>query len=77
MTDDEMHFGADTWVYCKQHLRPHVTGWCTVSPDEKIKLAATTRDEAVAEAKRMGLRIFSEEFDTRLANAAKARRERA
>lgn len=26
------------WVYCAQHLRPHESGWCTVSLRDKVGL---------------------------------------
>lgn len=61
-TEDEKEFGADRWVYCKQHLRPHVTGWCTVSNKDKIALNAKTRDEAYAEARIRGLKIYDDEM---------------
>jgi hypothetical protein len=62
MTEDSLlksgdsHLGA--WVYCKQHLRPHSTGWCTVHADEKIPLDAKTREEAYEETIARGLHIF-------------------
>ena len=33
---DDKVFGD--WVYCRQHVRPHSTGWCTVSNHDKIGL---------------------------------------
>lgn len=48
------HMGL--WVYCKQHCRPHSTGWCTVSPEDKVPLKAQTQAEAYIEAKEMGHR---------------------
>jgi len=47
------HMGA--FVYCKQHCRPHSTGWCTVDAADKVPLKATTRQDAYAEAVRLGL----------------------
>jgi hypothetical protein len=26
------------WVYCRQHRRPHTTGWCTVGLWDKLGL---------------------------------------
>ena len=45
-TEDEIAFGRNAWLYCGQHLRPHMTGWCTVSTRNKIKLEAKTLEEA-------------------------------
>lgn len=52
------HMGR--FVYCKQHVGPHSTGWCTVSASDKIPLQADNREEAYAEAKAMGLDIYGE-----------------
>lgn len=49
-------FGA--WVYCKSHVGPHETGWCSVGLDNKIALKATNRQDAMAESWAMGFRIF-------------------
>lgn len=43
------------FVYCKSHLRVHETGWCGVGNNRKIPLLATTYDEAVTEARDLGL----------------------
>ena len=59
-TEDEKAFGKDRWVYCKQHLRPHGTGWCTVSPRDKILLDAKDREAAYAEFRSKGWDIFGE-----------------
>lgn len=58
-TDDEVTFGPDTWVYCAQHLRPHLTGWCTVHVDQKTPLEAKTQDQAFAECVQRGLKLYS------------------
>lgn len=60
MTEDEITFGAERYVYCKQHMRPHGTGWCTVSPDNKVLLDATERDAAYEEARAKGFKIYEE-----------------
>ncbi len=57
-TEDEKKFGRDQWVYCGQHLRPHLTGWCTVHNDDKKALLARTLDEAYAECQTLGLKIY-------------------
>ena len=59
--DDSKEFGPDAWVYCKSHVRPHSTGWCTVPSTEKIKLEAKTRKGAHEECRARGLRVF--EYD--------------
>lgn len=56
-TEDLKTFG-DCYVYCKQHLNPHKTGWCTVSVDEKIKLNAKDLKEAFDECKKLGYELF-------------------
>ena len=38
MTEDEKAFGQDQWVYCKAHLKPHLTGWCKVGDYDKVGL---------------------------------------
>ena len=53
-TEDEIAFGRKVWVYCDQHLRPHMTGWCTVGKRSKTKLDATTESEAYSECMRRG-----------------------
>lgn len=46
------------FVYCRPHVSPHSTGWCSVDIRDKIPLAAKTSDEAVAEVKKFGWPIF-------------------
>lgn len=55
---DQEVFGDDRWVYCRSHVRPHRTGWCTVHPDDKVLLEATTAEEARKECERKGLKIL-------------------
>jgi hypothetical protein len=57
-TEDEIAFGRKVWVYCDQHMRPHMTGWCTVSNRNKIKLAATTQNGAYEECKERGFELY-------------------
>lgn len=47
------HLGK--FVYCQQHLRVHATGWCTVSERDKVPLHGDTIQEAVRQAKDLGL----------------------
>ena len=60
-TEDEIKFGSGRYVYCKSHLRPHTTGWCTVNPEDKILLDATDRDGAYSEVRAKGWKIYGEE----------------
>lgn len=53
-TEDEEVFGFDRWVYCKQHGRPHMTGWCTAPASEKILLEARNEVMARLECKEKG-----------------------
>lgn len=46
------------FVYCSQHLRPHGTGWCTVSAKDKIPLKGETLNEAYEDAKEKGLKVL-------------------
>lgn len=55
--EDEI-FGKDVIVYCKQHLRPHHTGWCTVRNDQKVPLDAKSIEDAYAECRVRGFVIF-------------------
>lgn len=53
------------WVYCRQHLRPHETGWCTVSNDDKLGLGIEgktidSQRKAYAKCRRMELPIYGE-----------------
>lgn len=51
------HLGA--WIYCKQHLRPHTTGWCTVDPSDKIPLDSTNWEDALKECVTKGFKIYN------------------
>jgi len=53
-------FGADTIVYCKSHMCAHHTGWCTVSPDDKIALSATDLDSAREECRIRDFELFED-----------------
>jgi predicted RNA-binding protein with PUA-like domain len=58
MTEDEIGFGRKQWIYCSQHMAPHLTGWCTVSNRNKTKLDAQNRKDAYNECKRSGLKLY-------------------
>lgn len=59
-TEDVKAFGADVWIYCRQHLRPHQTGWCTVHVDQKVPLEVTSMEAAYAECRRRKFTIYSD-----------------
>lgn len=59
-TEDERHFGPEAYVYCKSHLRPHTTGWCTVSVGFKVALKAKSYEDACKEARQMGFEIYGD-----------------
>lgn len=61
--EDVKAFGRDEWVYCYEHLRPHLTGWCTVACSRKVGLGVHGRTQeaekaAYAKVERLGLKIF-------------------
>lgn len=60
LTDDVKEWG-DAWVYCKSHLRPHKTGWCTVGVEKKVCLGDSTMDRegAINKCREFGLEIYS------------------
>ncbi|MFM7009089.1 MAG: hypothetical protein ACKO0Z_07105 [Betaproteobacteria bacterium] len=57
-TEDAEVFGESVWVYCKSHLRPHDTGWCTVPASDKIALEAKTYADAVEECNERGFELY-------------------
>lgn len=59
-TEDVVAFGKDAWVYCAQHMKPHQTGWCTISPRDKIGLGVDTADAAYAKCRAWKFPIFGE-----------------
>jgi hypothetical protein len=60
-TEDETVFGADAWVYCSQHVKPHQTGWCSVSVRDKIGLGVDNAQAAYEKCRAFGLKIYGEE----------------
>lgn len=58
--EDAKVFGEGRYVYCNQHMHPHTTGWCTVSPRNKTLLEATERDAAYAECRAKGFELYGE-----------------
>jgi hypothetical protein len=67
MSNDEKTFGSDQWIYCAQHRRAHLTGWCTVGVEDKVGLGiplSAGRNESARAAsqkcRRLGLPLFEE-----------------
>lgn len=58
LTTDEQYFGRAVWIYCNQHLRPHLTGWCTVSNRNKTKLDAMSSEAAYEECAAKDMKIY-------------------
>lgn len=55
---DVAAFGRGAWVYCRQHVKPHPTGWCSVGVYDKIGLGVSTAKEAYAKCEEWDLKIF-------------------
>lgn len=58
--EDAEFFGEDTWIYCDQHMRPHTTGWCTVSLRNKTALNSKTYEDAVIECRAKNFELYSD-----------------
>ena len=58
MTEDMKAFGGDRWVYCRSHMNPHMTGWCSVRVADKVLLDATNREDAIKECQEKGFALF-------------------
>jgi hypothetical protein len=58
LTEDEVTFGRGKWVYCTQHMRPHLTGWCTVANRNKTLLVAPTDKVAYNECRERGFELY-------------------
>lgn len=71
-TEDEIAFGRDAWVYCKAHMKAHQTGWCGVSPRDKVGLGVTTAQEAYAKCRDWGFALYSDQLADDLFRAADA-----
>lgn len=57
-TEDVAAFGKDAWVYCKQHMKAHQTGWCSVSPRDKVGLGVQTAQEAYDKCREWGFPLY-------------------
>jgi hypothetical protein len=58
--EDERVFGKDVWIYCNQHLRPHMTGWCTVAVRNKVALKATDAASAYTECQKRRFKLYDD-----------------
>lgn len=61
--EDEAVFGKDAWVYCRDHAKPHLTGWCSVPASFKLGLGITGHDkakEAYQKCRDFGLMIYGD-----------------
>ncbi len=61
LTEDEIAFGKGAWVYCRQHVKPHQTGWCGVGPQDKVGLGVATVEQAYAKCRAWGFPLYGEE----------------
>lgn len=43
---EDVVFGENAWIYCRQHMRPHLTGWCGVDVRDKVGLGIFGIDKA-------------------------------
>lgn len=65
MTEDALIFGDD-WVYCKDHVCPHPTGWCSVGASHKLGLGIPPGEhderakQAYQKCRMFGLPIYGE-----------------
>ena len=46
METEDLIFGKDAWIYCRQHVKPHLTGWCGVGNQDKIGLGLFGQENA-------------------------------
>lgn len=55
--EDEVVFGRGAWVYCRQHCRPHETGWCGVGVGDKVGLGVDTAEAAYTKCREWGFEL--------------------
>lgn len=65
LAPDALVFGEKTYVYCTEHLNPHLTGWCTIEVDKKVGLGIKhegheSRERARDKCRSLGLRLFQD-----------------
>lgn len=49
---------GDTLIYCRQHLKVHETGWCSVSMRDKVGLGTNDHKEAVEKCRDWGFVLY-------------------
>ena len=59
-TEDYDVFGGNQFVYCRQHLRAHFTGWCTVGVDQKVGLGTSDEMEAIKKCRELELPLYDD-----------------
>ena len=63
VTEDSAYFGENVMIYCGQHLRPHLTGWCTVGLEWKVRLSTNEDEAAGIQCQRLGLKLYRQSGD--------------
>jgi hypothetical protein len=58
--EDVAAFGRGAWVYCSQHCKPHQTGWCSVSPRDKVGLGVDNAEAAYQKCRDWGLELYGD-----------------
>jgi hypothetical protein len=59
---DVATFGRGAWVYCKQHMKAHEVGWCSVSVRDKIGLGVATAKEAQQKCRDWGFELYHDKY---------------
>ncbi len=57
---DVAAFGRGAWVYCSQHMKPHQTGWCSVSVRDKVGLGVKDAKEAYQKCRDWKLPLYQD-----------------
>ena len=60
--EDVAAFGRHAWVYCRQHMKAHETGWCSVSSRDKVGLGVDTADAATQKCREWGLDLYHDKY---------------
>lgn len=60
---DHEVFGEEQWVYCSQHMKAHLTGWCGVDVMDKVGLGIKGKgekqeQEAIQKCRHLKLPLF-------------------
>lgn len=64
LTEDELAFGRDAWIYCSQHMRPHETGWCGVGIRDKVGLGVGGAEAAYEKCRAWKFPLYGETENT-------------